>query len=246
MQYEAYIRPVEGADTAVLMIHGIVGSPAHFKDLLPVIPENWSVYNILLDGHGHGVEEFARTSMEKWKAQVSRVLEEILASHSQVFIVAHSMGTLFAIDEAIKHPDKVRSLLLLAVPLTPWTSPAAMAGSLAAALGRVKPGSAAERMLQDSGVHLTPKLWKYIAWLPRFWELILEAHRTKKKLPQITVPCCAFQSRRDELVSHGAARILGKHPNITTAVLPNSGHFHYSKEDLALLQSALKEMIDTI
>lgn len=246
MQYRSYIRPVEGAETAVLMIHGIVGTPAHFKDFLPLVPESWSVYNILLDGHGKEVEDFARTSMAKWKAQVSAQLDEILNTHRQVLIVAHSMGTLFAIEEVIKRPDKVCGLLLLAVPLTPRVRPSAAFGSVQVALGRVKPGSAAERMLADSGVHLTPKLWKYIAWLPRFWELILEAHHTKNKLAQIAVPCYAFQSHHDELVSHGAERILAKHTNITTATLPNSGHFHYGKEDLSLLQTTLQEMIATI
>lgn len=67
-----------GADTAVLLIHGIVGTPYHFRDLLPVVPETWSVYHLLMDGHGGSVEKFARTSMEKRKAQVNRRVKEIL------------------------------------------------------------------------------------------------------------------------------------------------------------------------
>lgn len=246
MQYCSYIRPVVGADTAVLFIHGIVGTPAHFKDFLPLIPDHWSVYNILLDGHGKGVEEFARTSMTKWKAQVSHTLDEILSTHSRVLIAAHSMGTLFAIREAVKRPDKVAALFLLAVPLIFHVRLRAVFGSLQAALGRVKPGSVAERMLGDSGVRLTPKLHKYIPWLPRFWELTKEAVRTRKCLPQITVPCYAFQSRQDELVGKSTERILAKHPNITTAVLETSGHFCYSKEDLTFLQNALQKLTDTI
>lgn len=119
MKYTPYYRIVSGAKTAALFVHGIVGTPAHFQDLVPMIPADWSVYNILLDGHGKQVEDFARTSMVKWKAQVSAQLDEILRTHAQVLIVAHSMGTLFAIDEAMKRPDKVKGLLLLAVPLAP-------------------------------------------------------------------------------------------------------------------------------
>lgn len=245
MQYKPYIRPVEDAHTAVLMIHGICGTPAHFKDLLPVIPEDWSVYNILLDGHGKEVENFSRTSMEKWKAQVSQVLTSLLDSHDRVFIVAHSMGTLFAIDESIKHPDKVAGLFLLAVPLTPWVSPAVSVGSLGAALGHVKPGSTAEKMLSVSSIHLSPKLWKYIAWLPRFWELLTQCHSTRKKLGQVSVPCYAFQSRHDELVRRATVGLLAKHPQIHTTVLAHSGHFHYSREDFALLQNQLYKMINT-
>ena len=246
MQYEPYVRMVEGADTAVLFIHGIVGTPAHFKDLLPVIPESWSVYNILLDGHGGGVEDFAHTSMEKWKSQVSTVLNSLLSTHDRVFIAAHSMGTLLAIEEAVKRPDKVCGLFLLAVPLVFRVRLRAALGSMQAALGMAKPGSMAEQIAQDSGVHLSPQLHKYLKWLPRFTELTKEALRTHVLLPLVSVPCCAFQSEKDELVGKTSTEILQKQPGITTRVLENSGHFSYSPADLALLQAALKEMTAAI
>lgn len=243
MQYEPYIRPVEGAKTAALFIHGIVGSPAHFKDLLPQIPEDWSVYNILLDGHGKGVEEFAHTSMEKWKAQVSNVLTQLLATHERVFIVAHSMGTLLAIEEAVRRPGKVCGLFLLAVPLVFRVRLTAALGSVQAALGVAKIGSMAEQMLNDSGVHLSPQLRSYLKWLPRFAELTKEALRTHVLLDLISVPCRAFQSGKDELVGQTSTELLKKQPGILTQVLENSGHFSYSPADLILLQDALKEMI---
>lgn len=246
MKYSPYIRPVPGASTAVLMIHGIVGTPAHFQGLLPVIPEDWSIYNILLDGHGKQVEDFAQTSMAKWKAQVSRQLDEILQTHRQVVIVAHSMGTLFAIEQAIKRPDRIKALFLLAVPLTPRVHPSVVFASPAVAFGRVRPGSVGEKMLSDCGVQLSPKLWKYITWFPRFWELLQEARSVRNLLPGLTVPCFAFQSRQDELVSRRACKYLAAHPKIQTTVLPGSGHFAYDTADLALLQSKLKELLYTI
>lgn len=244
MKFKPWFRVVPGAKKAALFVHGIVGTPAHFAGLVPLIPEDWSVYNILLDGHGKQVEDFARTSMEKWKAQVSTQLDEILQTHEQVLIVAHSMGTLFAIEEAIHRPDKVMGLFLLAVPLTPRVLPSAAVSSVKVALGLARPGTPAGDMLGDCGVHLSPKLWKYLAWLPRFWELILEAYGTRKKLSLITVPCCAFQSKKDELVSGRSYQILKAHPGIAVTLLPDSGHFCYKGNDLALLQSRLRDLIE--
>lgn len=246
MEHEPYIRMVANADTAVLFIHGIVGSPAHFKDLLPVIPENWSVYNILLDGHGQEVEDFARTSMEKWKTQVSQVLTSLLDSHERVFIVAHSMGTLLAIEEAVRRPGKVCGLFLLAVPLVFRVRISAALGSIQAALGQARPGSVAEQMVNDSSVRLSPQLHKYLKWLPRFTELTREALRTHVLLPLISVPCRVFQSGKDELVGRTSTELLEKQPQITVSVLENSGHFSYSPEDLALLQAQLKDMLDNL
>ena len=57
---------------AVLMIHGIAGSPGHFRDFVPVIPPEFSVYNILLDGHSGKVENFSRSSMESVSANSRR------------------------------------------------------------------------------------------------------------------------------------------------------------------------------
>lgn len=95
MEHKEYIRIVPGSKHAVLMIHGIVGTPKHFEPFLPLIPEDWTVYNLLLDGHGKGVKEFAQTSMKKWKSQVAARVREILDTHDTLVIAAHSMGGLF-------------------------------------------------------------------------------------------------------------------------------------------------------
>jgi len=63
MNSQAYIREIPGAKTAVLMIHGIVGTPEHFAMLYPYVPEDWSIYSIRLAGHGGSVEDFAAASM---------------------------------------------------------------------------------------------------------------------------------------------------------------------------------------
>jgi pimeloyl-ACP methyl ester carboxylesterase len=78
----------------VIFIHGILGTPDHFLPFLSLIPEDISVVNLLLDGHGKGVREFSRTSMAKWEAQVDAAVDAALAAHQKVFLVAHSLGSL--------------------------------------------------------------------------------------------------------------------------------------------------------
>jgi len=53
--------------------------------------------------------------MIEWKQQVKNALEELSETNNKIIIVAHSMGTLFAIQEAIEKP--VEELFLLNVPL---------------------------------------------------------------------------------------------------------------------------------
>lgn len=243
MKHKPYIRQVENAKTAVLMIHGIVGTPAHFQELLPLIPDNWSVYNILLDGHGKEVEDFSHTSMAKWQRQVDEQLRQIRATHAQVLIIAHSMGTLFSLQQAICCPDQIIGLFLLNVPFCPFVRPSTFVNSIKAAQGKPNPSPAVQAILSATSVRLSKNLLKYIGWIPRFWELLVQIRRTRKMLPQLHTPALTFQSRRDELVSIRSCRHLTGHSYITNTVLEDSGHFRYSTADMQTLQTQLKNMI---
>ena len=246
MDHKPYIRQIPGSRCAVLMVHGIAGSPAQFRDLMPVIPEDWSVYNILLDGHGGTVQDFSRSDLDYWRLQVDIRIHELLANHEKILIVAHSMGTLFAIQSAIRASRRISALFLLQVPLTPHVSAAGCVGSLQLAFNRVTPGTTAEKMKNATAMELTPRLWQYLGWLPRFAELFREISRTKKLLPQLSVPTYVFQSAKDELVSSRGNKLLQQHPAMHYHLLPCSGHFAYVPRDAAILQKQLRQLIETI
>lgn len=242
-----FIRIGKDSAVAVLMIHGICGTPRHFDLLIPLIPEDWTVYNILLDGHGKGVAEFGATSMKKWKNQVEQVLTELLRTHQRVFIVGHSMGSLFAIDWGIRLPDRVAGLFLMAVPLRISVSLRAVISSAKLARGRVDPGDRTARaMREDCSVRLEPGMWKYRTWIPRYWELLREIRRTRKQLPRLTVPAMAFQSDEDELVSTRACDLLAGNPHIWVCRLHRSGHFCYTQDDKVILTEQFRQWLESL
>ena len=244
MDHNPYSREGTGKN-AVLLIHGIAGSPAHFGGLVPVIPREFSVYNILLDGHGGSVADFSRSSMAKWKAQVRDTLETLFARHEKVVIIGHSMGTLFAIQAAIDHPDKIPRLFLLNVPTRPWVRPSTWYTCLRVAFGKLdRPADRAMR--GETAMELTPRLWQYIGWAPRMTELLRERSRIRKCLPQLHTKTFSFQSRVDELVSIRSCRDLDTHPYISNWILEDSGHFVYGKEDTCFLQTKLLELLAEI
>lgn len=238
-----YIRAVPGADTAVVFIHGIVGTPDHFDVFLPLVPEGWSVFNLLLDGHGGGVEDFAHSSMKKWEEQVASLLDSLCGEYEDIFICAHSMGTLFAIDGAIAHPDRVRELMLLGVPMRPRLGMTAVKNSLRVVFDRVPesdPVAVATRAA--CGVKTDRRLWKYVRWVPRYLELFAKIRESREKLPRLTVKCRAYQSAHDELVSPRAYAFLLEQGNVETFLLGASGHFYYEERDLAFLKAEFSEM----
>lgn len=244
MHHAPFFREGTGPN-AVLLIHGIAGSPAHFRDLVPVIPEHFSIYNILLDGHRGSVDNLRRSSMAKWKAQVNTALDDLFARHEKVVIVAHSMGTLFAIQAAIEHPRQIPRLFLLNVPTRPWVRLSTWYTCLRVAFGKLdRPADRAMR--GETALELTPKLWKYIGWAPRMVELLCECSKTRRCLPDLRVPTQAFQSQGDELVSIRSCMDLQDHPSIRLAILKDSGHFVYGESDTAILQQQLRNTLEEV
>jgi len=235
MRHEEYVRIVPGAKTAVFFIHGIVGTPNHFRDLIPlidVVPDDYSVYNVLLDGHGGTVDDFTKTSMEKWHTQVWGIFEQLSRTHEHVILVAHSMGTLFSIQLAIEHPEKVPFIFLLAVPLRPGIRFMTVRNLMMLVFGKLREDVPLEAAtIKVCGVQTTRKLWKYLKWIPRYLELFCEIHRTEKVLENLSVACTAYQSQCDELVANRTRKLLVKSGVMKVHNLLGSTHFYYDPND---------------
>ena len=233
--HREYKRIVPGGDKAILLIHGILGTPNHFGPLLAQIPENISVYNLLLDGHGGSVRDFSHTSKKKWEAQVEAAAEELAKSHKKIYIAAHSLGCLLAIGQAVRD-RRIRGLFLLAAPLRLRLRLAMFSTSLKIFFGRVRPDDTRALAAQNCcGITLSKNPLPYFGWIPRFLELFALIRETRKRLPSLAVPCRAYPSAEDEMVSLKSADILAENPWVTVTVLKHSSHYDYSQEDLSLL-----------
>ena len=238
---QEYTKIVPNSKSAILFIHGILGSPEHFSAFLPIIPENISVKNLLLDGHGKASRDFAETSMKKWKKQIREALAELAEQHDSILIAAHSMGTLLAIGAAAEFPQ-VKSLFLLASPLKIRVKLLAVRNSLKVFFGKVSeddPFAAATR--NASSVPIPKNPFALIGWIPRYIELFRESAGIRKSLAQFNIPCSVFQSAHDELVSARSCRYLRDHPMIRLSILEDSYHFYYAPNDLSKILSAFSE-----
>lgn len=248
MEHREFKRIVTGAEAAVLFVHGISGSPNHFRQLIPLegmVPENWSVHNILLDGHGKNVEDFSRSSMVKWAEEVRTSFLTLAETHDRVFLVAHSMGTLFAIQLAAEFPDKTAGLFLLAVPLRVGIRPECVNNIARLVFNRIRDDHPMEAALRKaSSVKASPYLWKYIGWVPRFLELLQQMRRTDKLLEKLQVPCMVFQSGRDELVSGRSRQLLEKIRTGDIRVLEGSSHFYYTPDDAKLIKTEFQKIME--
>lgn len=244
MEHKEYIKICDNSTTAILFIHGIVGTPNHFNEFIPLIPKSFSVYNLLLDGHGKGVKDFSKTSMKKWEAQVASVVEELSVTHEKIYIVAHSLGTLLAIEQAIKN-KAVCKLFLIAVPLSLALKPKVAVNSLKVYLNKISPNDREALAAKKCyGIGEDKNLFNYIGWIPRFLELFAKIRQTRKVINILNTPCLVYQSEKDEMVSKKSEKYLKQNPCFTINSLKHSGHYYYDEADWNFLMTEFIKMVN--
>lgn len=247
MEHQETIRILPDAKTAVLFIHGICSTPDIFRTMLPLekmVPDDYSLYNLRLPGHGGTTKDFAQSSMRQWRSYTRECFLKLAQSHEKLILVGHSMGTLLSVELSLEFPEKVAALFLVAVPLRVGLKPITVINLMRMSFGHLDPEDRVlSAMYKMCGVQTTRLVWKYATWIPRLWELVRLMHRTAEILDGITVPCVAFQSQQDEMVSLRSSPIIRKCGRIELYHLSNSTHFYYAPEDQALVEKRFGEIL---
>jgi carboxylesterase len=77
-----------------LLLHGFMGSPVSSRPLAEYLQERGLTCHCpLLPGHGHYPDKLYKVPHQAWIAEVEAALQTIRGLCEEVFIVAHSMGT---------------------------------------------------------------------------------------------------------------------------------------------------------
>ena len=228
--------------TGILFIHGILGTPEHFRMFLPLVPKEYSVRNLLLKGHGGSVRDLSQASMSEWKRQVSEALDELSVSCDSIIIEAHSMGTLFAIQEAIQRP--IDELFLINVPLKLHITFRLLRTMQKVYTGNIKPEDVWYLAAQKAcSIRIEKNVLKYLTWIPRYLELFSEISKIRKMLGSLSTKSHIYLSAYDEMVSVKCGKLFENNPQLSVKMLNSSGHFYYSPEDQKLMTEDFKRML---
>lgn len=217
---------------ALLLVHGILGAPEYFDFLLPCVEAGWRIEPLLLEGHGSTVVAFGSASMEHWKRQVCDAVDRLRAEgYDTIVIAAHSMGTLFALDQAFQ--GRAEALFLLNPPLRLRVTPKLLLNPVKMKLRLSNsPDVIAAREAYSIADDSNPL--HYIGWLPRYMELFREISRMRsvirtQRWPDI--PMAVAISRHDEMVSPSVERFFQGRPRAELLTLSHSSHYHYLPAD---------------
>lgn len=236
MTHEPYLIEAPLADTLVLLIHGITGSPHQFDALARhLYAEGISVQSLLLPGHGSTAKAFAQSGRLEWERSVNRAVRHALLRYKNVVLVGHSMGCLLAINAYHTLPEKhaIRGLVLLAPPLRIHLTSECIRKNLKSAISRQAEEAAGEAYNSvEKGRALG-----YVRWLPRYMDVLKMASKARRQIEGLRVPILAVHSQGDEIVSIKSVQELQRRlPETQVLMLPHSTHFLYTEEDAKLLR----------
>lgn len=227
---------------AILFVHGILETPKFFEPLIQTVPDDWTVRSILLEGHTGMVTDFSKASMSRWKSQVDDAVKELTGTHDKVVIAAHSMGTLFAIQESLNFP--VAALFLMNVPMKIGLKPLLLKIVWNHYTNNFDPNDKIMKASKDShGLDPDSNIFHYAGWIPRFLELFDEIAKTRPLAEEIRIPTIAYFSKNDEMLSIRSAGYLRNNPKVKLRLLKNSYHHYFDPDDLLRMQNDLRKLL---
>ncbi|MGI5504911.1 alpha/beta fold hydrolase [Lentzea sp. CA-135723] len=107
---------VKGSGPALLLVHGAGGSiQANYGPILGTLTQHFTV--IAPDLPGSGGSPKAPGALDLGQLADALVDVAVKAGHESFFVSGYSMGSAIAVTTAVKHPDRVRGLVLS----TPFT-----------------------------------------------------------------------------------------------------------------------------
>lgn len=236
----------ERAGTAVLFIHGFLGSPRQFQYLEPVVKNcGCDVYPLLLPGHGGTLGDFVRSGRRQWQSYVLREVERLRADYTSILLVGHSMGCLLAVNAALNDPSGIRGILALALPLYMRVSAKGMQINWRYVTGRMRKQDerlkAAREFCGVNGLFL----WNAVRMLPRILDVLYMTRQSRAQVMKLRVPLSVVHSPGDEWVSRRTLAFAQKKLRDADIIqLSESGHFWYADADRQTIRNKLARLLE--
>ena len=239
----------DDADTAVIFIHGLFGSPNQFVELAD------AVYNmgctckcVLLPGHGGGMSEFAKSGVADWQQHLQNEIDKIKLDHKRVFLVGHSMGGLLALNASMLKENNISGVFLIATPLKVHIVDPKSILRKRQLLRFPKDNEIKSAYMKLNSVKM-PKRFVYLPPVRTIREFYKLMRQTEKRLPEVFVPVHMIHSRGDETTSYKSATLFYKGLRNTqraTFSLDKSWHAFYYDDEQEIVRDKLIEFIQQV
>ncbi|MGH2449870.1 MAG: alpha/beta hydrolase [Candidatus Limnocylindria bacterium] len=206
-------------DTAVLLLHGLTGTPLEMRCLGEALAADGHTVHIpLLPGRGTCPDDMDGLCWEDWMRDALRVYDELAAGHRQVVVGGLSAGGTMALDIALRR--RPSALLLYAAVVSISHRLAYLAPYVWPVIRRLR--SPKSDLVDPSSalVCYDPAPVRAVA------ELIYGIRRVRSRLREITAPSLVAHAVRDRFVPLASAQeIAGRLGGpVRTLFMEGTGH----------------------
>ena len=218
--YEEHGDP---AGPPLVALHGgILTFHRSFDDVLPWLSERRRVIGVELQGHGHTPDTGRAMSIERFADDVAELIDRV-AGGGPVDVWGYSLGALTATGLAVRHPAKVRRLVLAASNIRPdGYHPEITAPEQDDA--RLPTGEEFAAWKADYEA-VAPNPDGLLPFLQRLQPVVHDmAGWTADEIGSITASTCLVIGDQDFVRLDHAAEMLGLFPDCRLAVLPATRH----------------------
>lgn len=233
----------ENSDKIVIFIHGFMGSPTQFNDLIEFVYEKgFSVVSLLLPGHGKSGFSFAMSTLKCWEEYLEIQLIRLL-KYREKYIIGHSIGGLLALNAALKFD--IAGIVLISTPLKiNLFDPILLLKRMKLLFNRVDEDiykSYKESNSIGKPYYITMPLWFRVLFQP--YKLM---KKTKKNLSKVLVPVIVIHSASDETTSLKSSELFDEllvNSNHEIILLKESWHAYYTKKEKEIIHAKVADFI---
>src|SRR5215204_4066989 len=201
---------------------GIVTFEGSFRDVLTWLTDNRRVIGVELQGHGHTPDTGRAMSVERFGDDVAELIDRVVGG-GPVDVWGFSLGALTATSLAVRHPAKVRRLVLAASHIRPdGYHPEITAPEQADARLPTEEEFATWRADYEA---VAPDPAGFVPFLERMQPVVHDfAGWTADEIRSIAAPTFLVIGDRDFVRLDHAAEMLELFPDCRLAVLPATRH----------------------
>lgn len=228
--------------SAVLLVHGIQGSPSQLDFLLSALPPGTPYINLLLPGHGGGTARFRKSGREAWERSVRQAAAALGNAHGRVIFVGHSMGCLLGLRAALDAGIRFDAMLFIACPFRLRLSLQSLRRTRKA-LSRHPGDDPRVLAIRDANSVRAGHPLAYLTCLHPYLELLRLIRDVRRISPKPLLRVTAAFCGEDEIVSARSWREAQDLWRFSPVLLPGCTHHLFTEDAKETLRQILNAMV---
>jgi pimeloyl-ACP methyl ester carboxylesterase len=234
---------LHGEGTPLVLLHGgMLAIELNYAELIPTLAREHLVIGVEMQGHGRTADIDRAITPAALAEDVVGLLDHLGIDRAHV--LGHSLGGAVALELAVSHPERVRSVVPISVSVRPEGAHEDLADPSRQATSTRMPSSQDFAEFREAYVKLSPHPEHFDDFLATLSKSAADLRGwSDEQLAGITAPTLLVLGDHDFFTIDHAAVMQRLIPGSKLAVLPNTTHMNVTRR-AGFLLPMLAEFLD--